>query len=107
MNLGEMFAHGPTMKVKPAKGKHVYPESVMKEWRETYRAIGVSERTAAEVIIKMNRVRKPGLPKLLIGMVIRRLRSMEKQGFVSQRKGFVAGSRKPVMFWKRVKKPCQ
>lgn len=107
MNLATMFASGPTLKAKRKPPEHVYPITILKDWQETYRAIGVSERTAQEIIVKMNRVRDKSLPKLRVSSLLRRLRSMEAKGFVEQRKCHIETSTKPVMFWKRVKKPCQ
>lgn len=107
MNLATMFASGPTLKAKRKPPEHVYPITILKDWQKTYSAIGIHERTAAEIIVKLNRTRDKTLPKLRVSSLLRQLRSMEAKGFVSQRTGRVEGSTKPVMFWKRVKKPCQ
>ena len=107
MSLAQMFASGPTLKAKKQRAVQVQPINIIKDWQKTYSAIGIHERTAAEIVVKLNRTRDESLPKLRVGSLLRRLRSMEAKGFVTQRTGRVDGSTKPVMFWKRVKKPCQ
>lgn len=106
MNLGEMFASGPTLKANRRESAP-HRDSTLAIWNEVYRCIGVGERTAADVTVKMNRTRKDGTPEFNTKVTHRRLRRMEELGFVSQRMISVEHSTKPVMIWKRVKKPCQ
>lgn len=106
MNLATMFASGPTLKAKEEK-PHRYSTTVVAEWQEVYRCIGIGERTAAEVTVKLNRTRKEGLPEIAAKATHRRLRKMEELGFVSQRKISIEQSAKPVMIWKREIKPFQ
>lgn len=103
MSLISMLMNGPklTSTVKP----HVYAASVVAEWSEVYRCIGVSERTTAEIVVKMDRVRN-GKPPVNASSLHRRLRKMETLGFVSHREVCVEYSTKPVMVWQRETKPC-
>lgn len=106
MNLGEMFATGPTIKTgKRESAPH--RDSTLAIWKEVHRCIGVGERSAADITVKMNRTRKDGTPKFNAKATHRRLRRMEELGFVSQRMISVEHSTKPVMIWKREKQPCQ
>lgn len=105
MKLTDMLSSGPSLKTDK-RTQHGYPDSVIKGWQEAYRCIGVRERSAKDVAVKMNRTKREGVVDVRVSAILARLQAMERLGFVSQRKTWVIGSTKPVMLWKRVKPPC-